>query len=879
MMDRHILLLSFPAQGSINPLFQFAKHLMRMGVKVTILTSVSTHRRITKTAAIPEGLTIVEFSDGYEDGLKNGDDFDQFVSEFRSHGSRAVVEFFAASIREGHPVTRLVYTMLLTWAAKLAHDLHIPSTPFWVQPATVFQIYYYYFNGYGDLIGKNSSDPSCPIEIPGLPLLTSRDLPSLLAPPNSNRYSFLLPILKEQLDLLDTETKPKILVNTFDAIEPEALRAIEKFNMIAVGPLVSSASLEREDPSETQKSRDYVEWLNSKPESSVVYVSFGSIAVLSNQQMEEIARGLLESHRPFIWVIRAMEIGVKQEDKLGCREELEKQGMIVPWCSQVDVLSHPSLGCFFTHCGWNSSLESLVSGIPVVGFPQFTDQPTIAKLIEDVWKTGVRLTANEEGLVKGDEIKRCIEMVMGGGQRGEELSKNAKKWKALARDALKEAQGAINPAFQLAKHLIRMGVKVTIVTTVSAHRRMTKSAPIPDDLTIAAFSGGYDEGFKNRDDHQHFLSEYRSHGSRAVAELITASRKEGHPITRLVYTMLQTWAAKLAHDLHIPSTPFWIQPATVFQIYYYYFNGYGDLIGKNSSDPSCPIEIPGLPLLTSRDLPSFLVPSDSNRYSFALPIFKEQLELLDAETKPKILVNTFDAIEPEALRAIEKFNLIAVGPLVSSASLEREDPSETQTSRDYVEWLNSKPKSSVVYVSFGSVVLLSKLQMEEIARGLLESHRPFIWVIRAMEIGDKQEDKLGFREELEKQGMIVPWCSQVDVLSHPSLGCFFTHCGWNSSLESLVSGIPVVGFPQFTDQPTIAKLIEDVWKTGARLTANEEGLVKGDEIKRCIEMVMGGGQRGEELSKNAKKWKALARDALKEGGSLDINLKAFVDEL
>ncbi|KAA8548348.1 hypothetical protein F0562_000032 [Nyssa sinensis] len=436
-----------------------------------------------------------------------------------------------------------------------------------------------------------------------------------------------------------------------------------------------------------------------------------------------------------------------------------------------------------------------------------------------------------------------------------------------------------NPVFQFAKHLMLMGVKVTILTSVSTHRLITKTAPIPEGLTIAAFSDGYDEGFKNGDDHEHFLSAFRSRGSRALAELITASIKEGHPVTHLVYVMLQTWAAKLAHDLHIPSTLFWIQPATVFEIYYYYFNGYGDLIRKNSTDPSCPIEIPGLPLLTSRDLPSYLVPSNSNSYSFALPSFKEQLELLDTETKPKILVNTFDAIEPEALRAIEKFNMVAVGPLVSSASLEREDPSETQKSRDYVEWLNSKPESSVVYVSFGSIAVLSNQQMEEIARGLLESHRPFIWVIRAMEIGVKQEDKLGCREELEKQGMIVPWCSQVDVLSHSSLGCFFTHCGWNSSLESLVSGIPVVGFPQFTDQLTNAKLIEDIWKTGVRVTANEEGLVKGDEIKRCIEMVMGGGERGEELRKNAKKWKALARDALKEGGSLDINLKAFVDEL
>ncbi|RVW67063.1 Crocetin glucosyltransferase, chloroplastic [Vitis vinifera] len=110
-------------------------------------------------------------------------------------------------------------------------------------------------------------------------------------------------------------------------------------------------------------------------------------------------------------------------------------------------------------------------------------------------------------------------------------------------------------------------------------------------------------------------------------------------------------------------------------------------------------------------------------------------------------------------------------------------------------------------------------------------------------------------------------------------GCFITHCRWNSTLECLASGVPVVAFPQKTDQGTNGKLIEDVWKTGVRVTANEEGIVEGEEIKRCLKVVMGGGERGEELRRNAGKWKDLAREAVKDGGSSDNNLKAFLDEL
>ena len=116
---------------------------------------------------------------------------------------------------------------------------------------------------------------------------------------------------------------------------------------------------------------DYIKWLNSKPKSSVIYVSFGTMSELTKRQTEEVARRLLGCSRPFLWVTRANENGEeeKEEDKfMSCKEELEQQGMIVPLCCQVEVLSHPTLGCFVKHCGWNSTLESLGCGVLVVAF-------------------------------------------------------------------------------------------------------------------------------------------------------------------------------------------------------------------------------------------------------------------------------------------------------------------------------------------------------------------------------------------------------------------------------------------------------------------------------------------------------------------------------
>lgn len=414
---------------------------------------------------------------------------------------------------------------------------------------------------------------------------------------------------------------------------------------------------------------------------------------------------------------------------------------------------------------------------------------------------------------------------------------------------------------------------------------MTKFST-PDGLSLSPFSDGYDDGFNPKyHDTSHYMSEIKRRGSQTVADLILANEKDGHPFTCLVYTLVLPWAAVVARRRNLPSALLWIQPAIVFDVYYYYFNGYGDMIKQHAKESSSLIKLPGLASLSSCDLPSFLLPS--NKYPHGLDLFQEQLETLNEESNPIILVNTFDALESDALIAIDKFNMIPVGPLIPSAFLDGKDPSDTSSgadlfrgSNDYIEWLHSKPKSSVIYISFGSLIVLEKKQMEEIKLGLLASGHPFLWVIRENQNSeeDKEEDKLmSCREELEQQGMIVPWCSQVEVLSNSAIGCFVTHCGWNSTLESLVCGVPVVAFPQWTDQATNAKLIEDIWKTGVRVSKDEEGIVKSDEIKRCLELVMGEGERREELRNNAKKWRNLAREAANEGGSSDTNLKAFVN--
>ncbi|CAI9117535.1 OLC1v1018935C1 [Oldenlandia corymbosa var. corymbosa] len=448
------------------------------------------------------------------------------------------------------------------------------------------------------------------------------------------------------------------------------------------------------------------------------------------------------------------------------------------------------------------------------------------------------------------------------------------------------AQGHINPTLQFSKLLAKSGVKVTFATSFAAIVRMNKiEVSLPKNLTIVPFSDGYDDGWASVQDFRHYYTTLVTIGSKNLEKLIMEQAKEGHPVTHVVYSTLMSWVGELIQKLKIPSTLLWIQPAALFVIYYHYFHEYGEIIGECDETNSI-IELPGLPPLTSRDLPSFLLKSNPDIYNFALPSMKKHFEVLEKNhgDRPTILVNSFDGLEVEALRAVEKIKFVAVGPLVPSAYLDGKDPFDASFGGDLlhssngdsvIEWLNSKDKNSVVYVAFGSYSELGMKQMEEIGKGLLQSKKPFLWVIRKAKNGEKSEDKLGCRDELEKQGMIVEWCSQVEVLSHSSVGCFLSHCGWNSSIESLVCGVPVFGIPQWTDQTTNVKLIQDVWKTGIRAVANEEGIIEADEIRRGLEIVM----ESEEMRNNAAKWRGLAIDAAKDGGSSNVNLKAFVDEV
>ncbi|KAK4374202.1 hypothetical protein RND71_004879 [Anisodus tanguticus] len=427
-------------------------------------------------------------------------------------------------------------------------------------------------------------------------------------------------------------------------------------------------------------------------------------------------------------------------------------------------------------------------------------------------------------------------------------------------------QGHINPMVQFSKRLASRGVKVTLITIDS----ISKSMPMNSN-TIKIESIPHDEA--PPDSYDNFLEWFHVLVSKNLRQIVEKLYDLEYPVKVLVFDSITTWAIDLAHQLGLKGAAFFTQSCALSVIYYHM----DPEKRKVPFDGNSVVELPSLPLLEKKDLPSFVCQIDLYP-SLAKLVFSRNINFKNADW---LLYNSFDVLEKEVIDWIRtQYRIKTIGPIIPSMYLDKrlKDDKEYGLSlfkpnnETCMKWLDSREIGSVVYVSFGSLANLGEQQMEELASGLMMSNCYFLWVVRATE-----ENKLPneFISKAKENGLIVNWCPQLDVLAHQAVGCFFTHCGWNSTLEALSLGVPMVAMPQWSDQPTNAKFICDVWQTGIRVKARENGVITREEVASSIREVREE-EKGIMLKKNAIKWKQLAKEAVDEGGSSDKNIEEFL---
>ncbi|ESR60478.1 hypothetical protein CICLE_v10018164mg, partial [Citrus x clementina] len=416
-------------------------------------------------------------------------------------------------------------------------------------------------------------------------------------------------------------------------------------------------------------------------------------------------------------------------------------------------------------------------------------------------------------------------------------------------------------------------IKVTLVTTYfiskSLHRDPSSSISIP----LETISDGYDEGRSAQaETDQAYVDRFWQIGLQTLTELV----ERLNDVDCIVYDSFLPWALDVAKKFGLIGAAFLTQSCAVAGIYHHMNKGLIKLPLTGDQ-----VLVPGLRPLDPQDTPSFINDSASYPAFFDMIITRQFSNIDKADW---ILCNTFYELEKEVTEWLGKHWLLrTIGPTLPSIYLDKqiEDDKEYGFSifepdiESSMKWLNDRANGSVVYVSFGSMATLKIEEMEELPCGLKASDKYFLWVVRESEQSKLPEN---FSDETSQKGLVVNWCPQLGVLAHEATGCFLTHCGWNSTLEALSLGVPMVAMPLWTDQSTNSKYVMDVWKMGLKVPADEKGIVRREAIAHCISEILEG-KRDKEIKQNADKWRNFAKEAVAKGGSSDKNIDDFVANL
>jgi hypothetical protein len=282
-----------------------------------------------------------------------------------------------------------------------------------------------------------------------------------------------------------------------------------------------------------------------------------------------------------------------------------------------------------------------------------------------------------------------------------------------------------------------------------------------------------------------------------------------------------------------------------------------------------------------KDLPTFIRTTDPDEIMLNFPMIESER----ARKASALILNTFDGLEHKVLDALSSMfpPIYSIGPLhllqnqIPDGDLKSIGSNLWKEDDACLEWLNKKEPNSVVYVNFGSITVMTSEQLIEFAWGLANSNQTFLWIIRPDLVkGDSVVLPPEFFAETKERSLLASWCPQEQVLSHPSIGGFLTHSGWNSTIESVSAGVPMISWPFFAEQQTNCRYSCNEWGIGMEI----DGGVKRGEIASLVKELIMVGEKGKELKKKAVECKKLAKEATnKPSGSSYVNVDKMINEV
>ncbi|EFH69480.1 UDP-glycosyltransferase [Arabidopsis lyrata subsp. lyrata] len=459
----HVVCVPYPAQGHINPMMKVAKLLYAKGFHVTFVNTVYNHNRLLRSRGsnAVDGLPSFRF-ESIPDGLSETDvDVTQDIPTLCESTMKHCLAPFKELLRQINagddvpPVSCIVSDGCMSFTLDAAEELGVPEVLFWTTSACGFLAYLFYYRfiekGLSPIKDEsylNKEHLDTKIDwIPSMKNLRLKDIPSFIR--TTNPDDIMLNFIIREADR--AKRASAIILNTFDDLEHDVIQSMQSIvpPVYSIGPL---HLLEKQEISEDSEIRrmgsnlwreetECLNWLNTKARNSVVYVNFGSITVLSAKQLVEFAWGLAATGKEFLWVIRPdLVAGDEAMVPPEFLTETADRRMLASWCPQEKVLSHPAIGGFLTHCGWNSTLESLCGGVPMVCWPFFAEQQTNCKFSCDEWELGIE--------IGGDLMD---------GEKGNKMREKAGEWRRLAKEATEHKHGSSKLNFEMVVNKILLG--------------------------------------------------------------------------------------------------------------------------------------------------------------------------------------------------------------------------------------------------------------------------------------------------------------------------------------------------------------------------------------------------------------------------------------
>ncbi|ONK57294.1 uncharacterized protein A4U43_C10F18590 [Asparagus officinalis] len=466
MANKRIVLFPFLAQGHLIPFLSFAKLISQRHSTFSI-TLINTPLNIQKLRAKLPPNSLVELRELPFSSSDHG--LPPNIETTESLPLHLYLNFFTATetlktsfenliseLIDKHGCSNLciIADMFLGWTVEGANRLGVSHSVFVTSGAYASAIFFSLWLNPPENFASSEEDELALVDFPEISIPQSMILNTVIPTNGTDPFAIFL---QRQLSL--SFKSSSFLVNTVEEFETEGLSLLRRSSQLpvwCVGPLACLPS-----SSPVHDSNYCIKWLNSRTPASVLYISFGSQNSIPASQMMQLAKGLEASGKSFIWVIRPpLEFAMNEEwrpewlpGEFEERMKERNQGILVhKWAPQLEILSNESTVAFLSHCGWNSVVESLSQGVPIIGWPIIGDQMFNSKMLEEV---GVCVEI-ARGMKRGwEEVAKAIELVMGGTNKGFEMRVKANEIKEMMRRALREDEGNAGSSVKAVKDFLQ----------------------------------------------------------------------------------------------------------------------------------------------------------------------------------------------------------------------------------------------------------------------------------------------------------------------------------------------------------------------------------------------------------------------------------------